>query len=61
MAISFRMSAGDYAALRREIEEGPFDSLQQLIEARVFGEVRPRRKRGPKPKPRQTERLDLTA
>ena len=60
-ATTFRMSAADYAALRREVETAGYSSLQALLEVRVFGAVRADARRGPKPKDRQTERLDISA
>lgn len=60
-ATSFRMSAADYADLRRAVSDGGYRSLQELLEVRVFGEVRPRHKSGPRPKRDQEERLDISA
>ncbi|MDN5797048.1 MAG: hypothetical protein L0H79_15000 [Intrasporangium sp.] len=60
-ATSFRMSADDYASLRRAVDEGGYGSLQELLEVRVFGAVRPRRKTGPRPRRQQEERLDISA
>ena len=58
VGISFRMTPSERARLEREAETEGFSSLQQLLEARVFGAAKPRRKSGPQP---QEERLDLTA
>lgn len=57
-AISFRMTTEEREQLHREVVEGGYTSLQQLLEARVFGAPKPRRKSGPQP---QAERLDLSA
>ncbi len=57
-AISFRMSAEEREQLELEAREGGFDSLQQLLEVRVFGEARPRRRPGPQP---QEDRLPVSA
>ncbi len=56
--VAIRLSAHDAEELRRAAADEGYASVQQLIEARVFGEARPRRKPGPKP---QGEQLELSA
>jgi hypothetical protein len=56
--VAIRLSKQDAEELRRAAADEGYASVQQLIEARVFGEARPRRKSGPKP---QAEQLKLSA
>jgi hypothetical protein len=56
--LSLRLSVHEVEELRRAAADEGYASVQQLIEARVFGEARPRRKPGPKP---QSEQLGLSA
>lgn len=57
VGVSFRMTAEERARLQEEATKQGY-SIQQLLEARVFGAAKPRRKPGPQP---QSERLDLSA
>jgi len=56
--LTLRLSVHEVQELRRTAAEEGYSSVQQLIEARVFGEARPRRKPGPTP---QNERPELSA
>ena len=56
--LSLRLSVREVEELRRTAADEGYASIQQLIEARLFGEARPRRKPGPKP---QSEQLGLSA
>ena len=56
--LSLRLSVHEVEELRRTAADEGYASIQQLIEARLFGEARPRRKPGPKP---QSEQLGLSA
>lgn len=58
VGIPFRMTREERADLEHEMEAEGYTSLQQLFEARVFGQAKPRRKPGPQP---QDERLDISA
>lgn len=55
---TFRMSATERARLKQEAA-GLGLTFQQLFELRMLGEVKPRRKEGRRPSPRQGE-LPLT-
>jgi hypothetical protein len=56
--LSLRLSVHEVEELRRTAADEGYASIQQLIEARLFGEARPRRKPGPKP---QSEQLEMSA
>lgn len=56
-SFTFRMTAAEKAQLEREAREGGFVSVQQLLEARVFGAPKPRRRPGPGTSSRQQEAL----
>lgn len=56
--VSLRFSTQEVEELHRQAAEEGYSSMQQLAEARFFGEARPRRKPGPTP---QNERLELSA
>jgi hypothetical protein len=56
--LSLRLSVHEVEELRRTAADEGYASIQQLIEARLFGGVRPPRKPGPKP---QSEQLELSA
>lgn len=58
VSVTFRMSADQRERLETEKRESGLDSLQQLLDLRVFGASSPRRKPGPQP---QAERLDISA
>lgn len=55
------MNEEDYLALRAEVAADGYKSLQALLEVRVFGEIRPHQKTGPRRKQRQEDTLDLSA
>lgn len=55
---TFRMTEEERDQLREVAAREGYSSLQQLFEARLLGEAKPKRKPGPQP---QAERLDLTA
>lgn len=61
LGVTFRMSPQDRERLRAEARQSGLESVQQLLELRLFGEVRPRDKTGPKPRPVQDERLEISA
>ncbi len=56
--VSFRMTTDERVRLQKEAVHEGFESVQQLLEARIFGAAKPRRKPGPQP---QNERLDISA
>lgn len=56
--VSFRMTPEERSILQRAAADEGFESVQQLLEARMFGAPKPRRKPGPQP---QDERLDMSA
>jgi len=56
--VSFRMTTDERVRLQKEAVREGFESVQQLLEARIFGAAKPRRKPGPHP---QDERLDISA
>jgi hypothetical protein len=56
--VSLRLSVDEVEELRRTAADEGYASIQQLIEVRVFGGARPRRRPGPKP---QSEQLKLSA
>lgn len=58
VAFPFRMSRADREQLDREVRAGGYSSLQQLLEAKVFGKAKAARRPGPQP---QEERLDIGA
>lgn len=64
--LTLRLSVQEVQELRRTAAEEGYSSVQQLIEVRVFGEARPRRKPGPKGPRREpgstpSEQLELSA
>jgi len=56
--LSLRLSVHEVEELRLTAADEGYSSIQQLIEVRLFGEARPRRKPGPAP---QNEQLGLSA
>ena len=61
--LSLRLSTQDVEQLRRIAADEGYASIQQLFEARLFGEARPQRKpgpQGPRRKP-QNEQLEMSA
>ncbi len=56
--VSFRMTPAERVKLQEEAASAGFETVQQLLEARMFGAAKPRRRPGPQP---QDERFDISA
>lgn len=56
--VSFRMTPEERETLQRAAADEGFESVQQLLEARMFGAPKPRRKPGPQT---QDQQLDMSA
>jgi hypothetical protein len=56
--VTFRVSEAERASLREQALRQGYASVQQLLEARMLGAAKPKRKPGPQP---QTERLEVSA
>jgi len=56
--VTFRVSEAERASLREEALREGYDSVQQLLEERMLGAAKPKRKSGPQPR---TQRLDISA
>lgn len=56
--VSFRMTTDERVKLQEQASSEGYESVQQLLEARIFGAPKPRRKPGPQ---HQDERLNISA
>lgn len=59
VGITFRCSAAERELLRGQARSEGYLSIQQLMEARMLGAAKPRRKSGPQQSHRDAEELPL--